>query len=349
VNPFDPAADVTLITGVWPEGKTVVVTVIVISLVRGGKNPESLEDIVTAVPEDTENPAEPVETLVAEGGTTPESTVEEIVAVPLEKVALPEPPADDVEIRADPELAGGTTPESPVPVDVTVLLLVANDAAPEVAETESAIVPLADGTGGIMPEPPVELKTRVLSLVGKDANPEVTVSVTVTILKVRTGGMTPESPVLTAAAVELEIVNANDPAEMIVEFETSWIVRGAMELAAVLIEGVIIPKSPVDSAANVLPEVVKRAEPPIVDGGGITPSLPSKLLATVDPEVDIMLPPVKMTVRASPKNVEDGGIIPASPVEKNVSVPPDTVALPATAVLEGTAVGGMRPSPPVDV
>lgn len=96
-----------------------------------------------------------------------------------------------------------------------------------------------------------------------------------------------------------------------------------------LIEGVIIPESPVDSAANVLPDREKAAEPRMVETGGITPSLPLKLLVNVEPEVEITVPPVETMVISSPGEDREGGITPESAVEKKVAVLPDTVALPA--------------------
>jgi hypothetical protein len=49
-------------------------------------------------------------------------------------------------------------------------------------------------------------------------------------------------------------------------------------LALVLIPGITIPPAPVESAVNVLPAVEKTAEPPVAEGGGITPSVPFPLL-----------------------------------------------------------------------
>lgn len=231
----------------------------VTSLVRGGP-PSSLDGVETGR-DDLTLPLEPLGMLVSGGGMTPSSPVEDTIAVPPEKVALPEPPAVEVETTTDLEF-GGIIPESPVPVDVNVLLLVAKDATPEFTVTERVTELLPDGAGGMTPELPVELKAIALSLVANVATPEVTVSVTVTVPRVRlggtmpessvlsetsvlrlvtkdatpemtvlvtiietfaegAGGMTPESPVLDAMAVEPEIVKANDPVERIVELENS--------------------------------------------------------------------------------------------------------------------------------
>lgn len=247
---FDPPADVILTVGVWKEGATVVVTVMVTSLVKGGLEPESSLDAVTAVLAEDEDPGEPLETLVT-GGMIPSSPVDKATIVPLENVTLPEPRTVDAESTAEPEF-GGIIPESLVPVDVNVLLLVANEAAPELTVTETTMEPLADEAGGIMPEPPVELNAIALSPVANVATPEVTVSVTVTILPIRVGGIIPESLVEFEVSVLRLVSNDATP-------ETTDLVK----MVDLFAEGAggITPKSPVLSAVAVKPETVNTNDP----------------------------------------------------------------------------------------
>lgn len=96
--------------------------------------------------------------------------------------------------------------------------------------------------------------------------------------------------------------------------------------------------------------------------GAMTPPEPVELKAKVEPDVESSAPPVDMIVAfsagtsllAEGTGEEDGGIMPADPVEKNVAVPPETLALPAPPVLNtstvplvGDGVGGAIPLPPV--
>lgn len=251
------------------EGKIVTVTVIVTSSVVGADDEGSTADVVLT------------------GGITPE------FPVPLLLIVLPlvanEAAPEVTEIRSVDSFAdeaGGIMPEAPVDAKAIVLSLVANEANPDVTVLVTVTVPRVD-FGGIMPELPVEFEASVLPLVAKAVLPDITtLDVTITTSAEEPGGMIPKSPVLAAVAVEPEMVSANDPVENMVELEPSCTVGEAVELTRVLMEGVTTPESPVDSAAKVLPEELRRAEPPIVEGGGTTPSLPLRLLAMVDPEVE---------------------------------------------------------------
>ena len=129
---------------------------------------------------------------------------------------------------------------------------------------------------------------------------------------------------------------------------------------SVLTDGTIMPLSPVDSATNELPEIVTVTVTGglIDEGGGITPLSPFETLVYVDPEVANWVLPVETIVislseetpedSGSSGTLDDGGTIPESAVENIVNVLPVTVSLPG-APGDGVAVGGMIPSPPVDV
>jgi hypothetical protein len=154
-----------------------------------------------------------LETSVGGGGMTPESPVPNETAVLPAIVMLPLPPVEEIMRTGVTKalLAGGITPDPPVELATSVLLLVTNDAAPDVPKVLA---------GGIIPESPVPFVTNVLLLVAKEAPPDVTDTVTVTTV-VLPGGTMPESPVLTAVPVDPETVNAAVPPETRVELETS--------------------------------------------------------------------------------------------------------------------------------
>jgi len=91
-----------------------------------------------------------------------------MVISPVVRGVVCEPAGDEDGSTGDTVLSGGITPESPVPLLLITLPLVAKVATPEVAETERRVDPFAEGAGGIMPEFPVDAKAIVLSLVAND-------------------------------------------------------------------------------------------------------------------------------------------------------------------------------------
>jgi hypothetical protein len=84
-------------------------------------------------------------------------------------------------------------------------------------------------------------------------------------------------------------------------------------------------------------DVVNPAEPPVAEGGGITPSLPSPVMVYVDPEIVYCAIPEDTIVTTSSETVVEasgsaelvgtGGTTPASPVQKKANVLPETVTV----------------------
>jgi hypothetical protein len=115
---------------------------------------------------------------------------------------------------------------------------------------------------------------------------------------------------------------------------------------------------PVEKITEVALDVVNPAEPPVAEGGGITPSLPSPVIVYVDPEmVYCALPEDTMVTISSERVLEAsgsaevlgiGGTTPALPVEKNTNVLPEMVMLLTSPLAIGVLVGGIMPSVPVD-
>jgi hypothetical protein len=118
------------------------------------------------------------------------------------------------------------------------------------------------------------------------------------------------------------------------------------------------PPPPVEEKTEVALDVVNPAEPPVAEGDGITPSLPSPVMVYVDPEmVYCALPEDTMVTISSERVLEAsgseevlgiGGTTPAFPVEKNANVLPEILMLLAWPLAMGVPVGGIMPSVPVD-
>ena len=273
-KPADPPADVKLTFGIIGVGATDA----------GGMTPFPPVEEVVAVPPEVVKFSLPEATVtfaLGLGGIKPEASVADVTAVPPDMVRLPLPPVDDG--------AGGRTPESPVELEVNVLLLVAKDAPPDATENDGATVPLAEGNGGKTPDSPILITVAV--------EPDAEITIVPAVITVIAGTL---------------------------EFETASIDRGGTVLPPVTMIGVMIPLSPVEVEVKMLPEVVKLPAPDAAVGAdeldGYTKSEPLDDGAYPPlPPVDSMIEvPFEVVKPPDPPVEEGGGFTPSPPVALRV-------------------------------
>jgi hypothetical protein len=141
-----------------------------------------------------------------------------------------------------------------------------------------------------------------------------------------------------------------------------------------LVDGVIIPLSPVADEVNVPPEIVMLPTPPVVEmttigvgtgfvgplivtfaePGGMIPDAPMDDIVAVDPEVEKITKPDETVMFGGELGIElGGGISPNDPVEVSTAVDPEVekISTPDETVTLGKTElgGGIAPDAPVDV